>query len=80
MRREEAGVFFCRTISKTTLSSSGYVFFKPEIVRMLYAMWLNSCWLFKMTPQLDELAEFVTGQRSVIEYQLKRTLKTPVIN
>jgi len=26
MRREEAGVFFCRTISKTTLSSSGDVF------------------------------------------------------
>jgi len=43
-------VFFCRTISKTTLSSRGYGFFKPEILRMLYAMWLNSCWRFKMTP------------------------------
>jgi hypothetical protein len=50
MRREEARVFFCRTFSKTTLSSSGYGFFKPETVRMLYAMWLGSAWLFKMTP------------------------------
>jgi hypothetical protein len=24
--------------------------FKPEIVRMLYAMWQGSPWLFKMTP------------------------------
>ena len=37
------------------------IFLKPEILRMLYTMWLNSCWLFKMMLLKDELTDFVTG-------------------
>jgi len=35
MEREEAGVFFYYTISKTTFFFSGYGFFKPEILGCL---------------------------------------------
>jgi hypothetical protein len=35
MRRENTDAIFYRTISKTTLSSSGYGLYKPEILRIL---------------------------------------------
>jgi hypothetical protein len=51
MRREVADVFI--VAAQTAIQPSfpvAMVFFKPEIVRMLYAMWQGSPWLFKMTP------------------------------
>jgi hypothetical protein len=62
MRREEAGVFFTARSAKQPSLPVAIFIFKPEILRMLlYAMWLNRCGLFKMTPLKDELTDFATG-------------------
>jgi len=51
MRREVAGLFIVAAQSaKKHFFPVAMVFFKPEIVRMLYTMWQGSPWLFKMTP------------------------------